>query len=285
MTAVPPRDRTVVRMTGAALAVGDRMLWSGLDLTVSAGEFIAVLGANGSGKTSLLRVLLGRLSLRAGRVEVLGRPVAGGSTGIGYVPQRSAGDGAGQIRARDLVRMGLDGDRLGGRLPWTATERDARQRVSAALAAVGASTIADEPVGMLSGGEFQRVRIAQAVVSEPQLLLCDEPLTALDVRHQQEIAALIDRQRRVTGAAVLFVTHEINAVLPYADRVLYLANGQFRLGTPDEVITTASLSALYGSPVEVLRFGGRVAILAAASGDHSAWEADDPAPADRRAGP
>ena len=280
-----PDGAPAVRLTGAALFVGGRLLWSELDLAVLPGEFVAVLGANGSGKTSLLRVLLGRQPLRAGTVEVLGRAPNGGSSGIGYVPQRAVGDAAGQIRARDLVRMGLDGERFGPRPPWSTAERLARERVSAALASVGATSFADEPIGMLSGGEFQRVRVAQAVVSEPRLLLCDEPLTALDVRHQQEIAALIDRQRWSADTAVLFVTHEINAVLPYADKVLYLANGRFRLGTPDEVITTESLSALYGSPVEVLRAGGRVAILAAASGDHHAIQADNPAGSDRRTAP
>ena len=143
--------------------------------------------------------------------------------------------------------------------------------VDAALAAVDGTDLGREQIGTLSGGEFQRVRIAQALASDPALLICDEPLTALDVRHQQEIAALIDRRRREHGTAVLFVTHEIKAVLPYADTVLYLANGRFRVGSPDDVITGAGLSELYGSPVEVLRSHGRVAILASNTDDHSDW--------------
>ena len=115
------------------------------------------------------------------------------------------------------------------------------------LAAVGASEFADAPGGELSGGEQQRVRIAQALATEPRLLLCDEPLLSLDLRHQREVVRLIDDRRRAKGTAVLFVTHDINPVLPYVDRVLYLADGRFRIGTVDEVLTSRSLSTLYGA--------------------------------------
>ncbi len=100
---------------------------------------------------------------------------------------------------------------------------------------------------ILSGGEQQRVRIAQALATDPRLLLCDEPLLSLDLNHQRAVVGLIDARRHSHGTAVLFVTHEINPVLPYVDRVLYLADGRFRIGSVDEVMTSASLSALYGS--------------------------------------
>ena len=115
---------------------------------------------------------------------------------------------------------------------------------------------------MTSGGEQQRLRIAQALVTDPELLLCDEPLSSLDLRHQQEVTKLIDTARRTRNLGVLFVTHEINPVLPYVDRVVYVAGGKVRVGTPDEVLRSEVLTDLYGSPVEVFRHDDRIIVLA-----------------------
>ena len=115
-------------------------------------------------------------------------------------------------------------------------------------------------MGLLSGGEQQRVRIAQALIARPKLLLCDEPLLSLDPQSQSATTALVDQSRRTGDTAVLFVTHEINPVLPYADRVLYLAGGQFRVGTVEEVLTSRTLSEMYRTPVEVIRSNGRILV-------------------------
>ena len=125
------------------------------------------------------------------------------------------------------------------------------------------------PIGLLSGGEQQRVRIAQALVADPRLLLCDEPLLSLDLRSQRTITALVDRRRREKGTAVVFVTHEINPVLPYVDRVLYLADGRFRIGTVEEVFTSATMSELYGVPIEVLRVNGRILVAGIPQADEA----------------
>ena len=246
----------VLRMSGAALAYGRRTLWSRLDLEVAPGEFVAVLGANGSGKTSLIRAILGLQPLRAGSVEVAGRPVRRGSDDIGYVPQQRRLDTFTPLRARDVVAQGLDGHRWGITLPAPGR----RAKVDAALASVGASDYAHLPIGLLSGGEQQRVRIAQALVADPPLLLCDEPLLSLDLPSQRTVTALVDRRRRERGTAVLFVTHEINPVLPFVDRVLYLAGGRFRMGTVEEVLNSATLSELFEAPIEVVRVGGRILV-------------------------
>jgi zinc/manganese transport system ATP-binding protein len=267
----PGADRPhgpALELHDAGLGYGDRLLWSGLTLTVQPGEFLAVLGANGSGKTSLLRCLLGLQHLQGGTVLINGAPPHRGSRDIGYIPQQRRLDPLTPLRARDLVGHGIDGHRWG--VGWPSAAR--RRRLDDALAQVGATEYADVPVGLLSGGEQQRVRIAQALASDPTLLLCDEPLLSLDLRHQREVTALVDRRRREHGTAVVFVTHEINPVLPYVDRVLYLAGGRFRVGTVDEVMTTATLSALYGVPVDVLRVGDR--ILVAGAPDESVHEHD-----------
>jgi len=244
-----------LELEGARLAYGPRVVWSDVDLTVRPGEFLTVLGPNGSGKTSLLRAILGLTPLSAGRLSIMGAPPRRGSRAVGYIPQQRLIDPATPVRARDLVRLGLDGDR------WGLGGGSTRARVDALLAAVGASAYADVPLGMLSGGEQQRVRIAQALGTEPALLLCDEPLLSLDLRHQHEVTALIHAMRRERGTAVVFVTHEINPVLPYTDRVLYLAPAGHAIGVPDEVLTSSQLSALYGTPVDVLRSQGRVVIV------------------------
>lgn len=259
----------ILQLRDASLVVGGRLLWSGLDLEVRDGEFLAVLGANGSGKTTLLRAVLGLQPLTSGDLRVAGRPVERGSDLIGYVPQERRIAPPTPVRARDLVRLGLDGQRLGP--GWYDGGRRNR-RILEILDAVGARQLADARVDRLSGGEQQRVRIAQALATDPRVLLCDEPLLSLDLRHQQAVVRLIDERRRARGTAILFVTHEINPVLPYVDRVLYLADGRFRVGSVSEVMTSASLSALYGSNVEVIRSGGR--ILVAGVPDHGD-EADD----------
>ena len=248
-----------VRLHGASLRFGTRELWRGLDLAVAPGEFLAVLGPNGSGKTSLLKVLLGLLPLSAGTVEVCGRTPRRGSDLVGYVPQQRSFDRDIPLRGRDLVRLGLDGHRWGFPVP----NRAARARVDAAIAAVGASGYAGAPLGRLSGGEQQRLRIAQALLGDPRVLLCDEPLLSLDLNHQQATSALIDARRRTAGSSVVFVTHEINPILPLVDRVLYLVGGRWAVGTPDEIMTSGTLSALYGTPVDVLRVRDRVVVVGA----------------------
>jgi zinc/manganese transport system ATP-binding protein len=247
---------SVLRLSNASLAFGRRVLWSELDLDVSPGEFVAVLGANGSGKTSLMRAILGLQPLTGGTVEVAGRPVRRGSSAVGYVPQQHRADPLTPMRARDFVAQGLTGHRWGTGLPSASC----RHTVASALADVGATSYADVPIGLLSGGEQQRVRIAQALVTDPSLLLCDEPLLSLDLPSQRTVTALVDRRRREHDTAVLFVTHEINPVLPYVDRVLYLAGGRFRIGSVDDVLTSATLTELFGAPIEVVRVGGRILV-------------------------
>ncbi|CAN5140428.1 metal ABC transporter ATP-binding protein [soil metagenome] len=248
---------SALSLSGATLGFGDRTLWSGLDLEVQPGEFLAVLGPNGTGKTSLLRAILGQRELTAGEVRLQGRPVTRGSRAIGYIPQQKLIADGTPVRARDFVAFGLTGSRWGLPLP----SRAVRRRVDEILELVGASAFATVPVSVLSGGEQQRLRVGQAIATDPALLLCDEPLLSLDLANQRIVSELIDEQRRRSHAAVVFVTHDINPVLEMVDRVLYLAGGTFRVGTPDEVLRSDVLSAMYGTPVDVFRSHGRVVVV------------------------
>jgi zinc/manganese transport system ATP-binding protein len=254
----------VVSVEELALRFGERTLWEDLSFELERGEFLAVLGPNGTGKTSLIRILLGLLEPSAGLALVNGRPPREARQHVGYVPQQRAFDRDLALRARDLVRLGLDGHRWGiGRL-----DGNGRARVDRALESVGASEYANAPIGRLSGGEQQRLRIAQALVADPALVLADEPLLSLDLAYQNTITSLLDERRRAAGTPVLFVTHDINPVLGMVDKVLYLAPGNWAIGAPDEVLTSETLTQLYGTDVDVLRVRGRVVVVGTPDDQH-----------------
>jgi zinc/manganese transport system ATP-binding protein len=238
-------------MDGAAARIGGQTIWSDVSMTIAEGEFVAILGPNGSGKTTLLRVLLGALGLAAGSAAVLGHEPGAVNREIGYLPQRRHFDASIRIRGVDLVRLGLDGMRWG--LPLGPGGRRGREQVDEAIAMVGAEHYATRPIGRLSGGEQQRLLIAQALVSRPRVLILDEPLDSLDLPNQTAVAALLGRICGEQGISVLLVAHDVNPLLSYLDRVVYFGGGRAAVGTPEEVITAPILSRLYGLPVEVLR--------------------------------
>jgi zinc/manganese transport system ATP-binding protein len=245
------------RLEGAEARIAGRTIWSDVSLGVAQGEFTALLGPNGSGKTTLLRVLLGELALARGTVSVLGRRPGSAKGQIGYLPQRRSFDAGIRIRGIDLVRLGLDGARWG--LPL---RRGDGGRVEEVLDLVGASGYAGRPIGALSGGEQQRLLIAQALVSRPRLLMLDEPLDSLDLPNQSAVAALLERICREQAVSVMLVAHDVNPLLSYLDRVVYFGAGRAVVGTPREVINAETLSRLYGVPVEVLETAdGRLVVV------------------------
>jgi zinc/manganese transport system ATP-binding protein len=260
----------LLSIKNASLAFGERTLWSNLNLEIRSQEFIAVIGSNGSGKTTLLKAILGQEKLSSGSIEFLGKPVARGSRRMGYIPQHRSIDSASPMRAIDMLRLGLDGHRFG--LPISS--QSATAKVQHILGCVDAFDLAGKRVGELSGGELQRLRVGQAVIDEPDLILADEPLSALDLAQQKTIADLLDQERREHNSAVIFVTHDVNPVLSMVDRVLYLANGKFKIGTPDEVLRSDVLTELYGTPVDVVRNQGRILVVGTQDHqhhDHEEW--------------
>lgn len=179
---------------------------------------------------------------------------------IGYLPQRRSFDPGLRVRGVDVVRLGLDGDRWGVPLPGlgrlSRRRRDDDQRVDEVLDLVGATGYAQRPVGRVSGGEQQRLLIAQALVRRPALMLLDEPLDSLDLPNQASVAALVSDICEDQGVTVLLVAHDVNPILSYLDRVVYVAGGSAVAGTPQEVIRSDILTRLYGTPVEVLTSSG-----------------------------
>jgi len=253
MTSAP-----VISMRGGAVRLDGREVWADADLDIGAGEFVAILGPNGAGKSTLIKTILGQVPLSAGTLEVLGALPGAANRHIGYLPQRRAFDAAVRIRAIDVVRLGRDGHRWGMPLPRRGRDAD----IDDLLALVGASGYAERAIGELSGGEQQRILIAQALVRRPRVLLLDEPLDSLDLTNQSTVSALIARVARDQRVAVLLVAHDVNPILPYVDAVTYLARGRAISGSPAEVITSETLSALYDVPVEVLQArDGRLVVV------------------------
>jgi zinc/manganese transport system ATP-binding protein len=260
--------------TPAALAVDDvsvrlggRTILDHVSFALKPGEFTGLIGSNGAGKTTLFKVILGLQPPASGRVTVAsGRR---SHSDIGYVPQKFLLDPDMPLRGRDLIALGLDGQKLGVPLP----SRTKRARVEEMVEAVDAREFADARVGRLSGGEQQRILIAHALISRPKLLLLDEPLANLDLRAAQDVVGLLSRIASEQRIAVLISAHEMNPLLPVMDRIVYLATGRAASGTVDEVVRSEVLGKLYGHHVDVLRVHGRVIVVAGTGHDEHA--ADD----------
>jgi zinc/manganese transport system ATP-binding protein len=249
---------SAVELNGATLAFGARTVLSDIDLAIRDSEFIGVLGPNGSGKTTLMRAILGLLPPRRGTIRVLGRPVARGNPAVGYMPQtRGALDNL-RLSGWDFVASGASGHRWG--LPLLGSA--ARREVQWALDMVDATQLARRPLAETSGGERQRLLLAQALLGRPRLLLLDEPLISLDPHHQRTVVELTRTLQKELGLAVLFSAHEINPLLGALDRVLYLGSGHAAIGTVEQIITGPVLSRLYGSAIDVVRVNGRIFVMA-----------------------
>jgi zinc/manganese transport system ATP-binding protein len=262
-----------VSLEGVTVAREGRAIVTDVDLEVGQGEFIAVLGPNGAGKSTLMKALLGLVPISAGQANVLDRAPMHARTEVGYLPQRHGFDHATRIRGVDLVRLGLDGNRWGVSLPVTSRARARRRaeqaRIEQVISLVGAGAYPERPIGELSGGEQQRLLIAQALIRRPQLLILDEPLDSLDLPAQVSVAALIRQICVSEQVAVLLVAHDVNPLLGYLDRVVYLGGGRAVSGSVDEVITEPTLSRLYGAPIEVLHTtDGRLVVVGQPEAPH-----------------
>jgi len=227
---------------------GIHTVWSEATFEVAAGGIVAVLGANGAGKTTMLQMILGLIPVAHGDLRVLGGRPGQDRDKIGYVPQHYSASSGEAIRASDAVLLGLNGNRWA----FGRTSREDRGRVAEVLAAVEADGFADYRLAALSGGQRQRVAIAEALVSQPAMLILDEPLAALDVRSQREIVALLARIHRDFDVTILVVAHDLNPFLSVLDSAIYLVDGRAHHGCIHDVIDEGLLTRLYGTPIEVM---------------------------------
>jgi len=260
MSAQKVKKDELIRAVGLRAGYGEKVLWRDANFSIRRGEFVGVLGPNGAGKSTLFRLLLGLNRPASGSLKVFGSPPHRGSGKIGYVPQRRPIDDEMRIEALEFVRIGLCGNRWGFDTPKVAARE--REQALAALLLVDGEQLAARPLGELSGGEMQRVFLAQALVGKPELLLLDEPLANLDIRRETELVQVVSSVARSQNVAVVLIAHDINPLLPVVDRIIYIVNGRVATGKLDEVVTSESLSKLYDAPVEVLRDSrGRIAVL------------------------
>jgi zinc/manganese transport system ATP-binding protein len=247
----------VVELDHATIGIGGRSVLSDVSFAIRSGEFIGVLGPNGAGKTTLMRAILGLLPPSAGTVRVFGRAPQRGDRTIGYLPQVRTVLPDLRVRGLDFIGSSLHGERWG--LP--SLSRQDRSMIEETLESVGARDLAKRPLSQMSGGERQRLLLAQALIGSPKLLLLDEPLISLDARHQEVAIDVVRKVCRARGITVLFSAHELNQLLGTLDRVLYLGNGQAALGTVDEVVTAPVLSRLFGTEISVLRADGHIFVM------------------------
>ncbi|BBY60568.1 metal ABC transporter ATP-binding protein [Mycolicibacterium sarraceniae] len=228
---------------------GGRVIWSQGTFEVPAGDIVAVIGANGAGKTTMLQMILGLIPVGHGELRVFGRRPGTDRDRIGYVPQNYAESAGEAIRARDAVLLGLNG----GRWAFSRTSEADRRRVDGALAAVDAGSFADDRLATLSGGQRQRVAIAEALVSQPDMIILDEPLASLDLRSQHEIVTLLKDLHRELSVTVVVVAHDLNPFLPILDGAIYLLDGHPHYAGVNDVIEDELLTHLYGTPIQVVR--------------------------------
>ena len=251
-------NQSLISAEKLSAGYADRVVWSDVNFTFDKGEFAAVIGPNGAGKTALFRVLLGLQHPLSGTISVFGEPPRRGNPHIGYIPQRHTIDTETNVECLELVRLGLSGTQWGFN-PVVHHDRDAAM---SALEAAGAADLAHRRLGALSGGELQRIFLAEALVSNPEILLLDEPLSNLDIKREIELLHLVNGVVRTRGVTALLIAHNINPLLPHLNKVMYVANGRMATGKPGEVLTSESLTRLYGVQVEVLKDPhGNVAII------------------------
>ena len=249
---------SALELDGVTVRRGSARLLDGIDLRVSCNEFAGIVGPNGAGKTTLLNVIAGferfEGTLRLfGRRETWSRP-RGTRLRVGYVPQSFPIDPAFPILAREAVMTGMAG-RIG--LFRSPGKRD-REKAMRLMEAMRVSDLADRPLGLLSGGERQKVSLARAILQEPDLLLMDEPTANLDIAVQKEVLSIVDGIHRERGLTLLYVTHDFTMLPAGVRRILLLDRGKALFdGDIDAALTGEKLTGLFRSPLETFRRNGR----------------------------
>ena len=245
------RAEPIVELRSVTSGYGDGPILSGVDLTINRGDFVGLLGPSGSGKTTLLRTILGAAEVYGGEVAVEGRSVADRRPNIGYVPQLETIDWSFPVTVERVVAMGRS--RRGWWHPWQT--REDREAARGMMSRLGIENLAKRHISELSGGQRQRVFLARALVSDPRLLLLDEPTSGVDIKTRDEVMHLLDELNH-QDVTVIMTTHEINAVAAHLPWVVCLNGGIVDEGPPARVFTPETLRRTYDAEIVVTEYMG-----------------------------
>ena len=249
----------LITFDNATLGYGRRVVLSNLSFDIPEGDFLGIVGPNGAGKTTILRAILRTLRPLDGTVR------HADNLRYGYVPQRDQVDYNFPLKVVDVVLMGRY-DRIGlGKRP-RSTDYDLAR---AALEHVGILDLAEHPLNSLSGGQKQRTLIARALVGQPNVLILDEPTNGMDLVSTTQILGLVRELHERDKLTVLMVSHALNEVANYVERIALVMNGGFRIGTVDEIMSSSVLSDMYGIPVDVDSVNGHRIVVARRDGEHA----------------
>ncbi len=262
------QSKFLIQASNLTVGYGDNVIWQDANFDIKAGEFIVLLGPNGAGKTTLFKLILGLKQPTDGILRVFGDLAKKGNPSISYMPQKRIIDSESRLNTIEYIKLGISGHKLG--FSFGSKIKLETNKAYKALELVDASRFAKTPINLLSGGELQRVFLAQALVEEPKLLLLDEPLANLDIRREVELVNLINKIIKKNNIAIMLIAHDINPLLSVIDRIIYIANKKVASGLPDEIVTSENLSKLYGFNVEVLRSSsGKIAVLGTEGAAHA----------------
>lgn len=229
----------VLDVEGVSIEIRGRTIIDDISFWIPKGEFVCLCGPNGAGKSTLLKAILGLLPVAAGRIRIGGQTVDEAHHKIGYVPQRKGFDRDFPARAVDLIVAALRGK-------WPVRIReDEREKAKAVLDKIGGRRLLDKPLAGLSGGETQRVFLARALITDPSLVILDEPTAGVDARGRAELLELMTTISRSDELAAILVTHNLAAVAQTAERIVYIEAGKLLCwGLPGELLGQSSLTAL-----------------------------------------
>ena len=250
----------ILSLTDVTLGYPGVIALSHISFAVQKGEFVGVVGPNGSGKSTLLKGMLGLLTVFGGEIDFHGfahNQVKQVRKQIGYVPQKSKNDTSFPALVKEVVAMGLY-----SQIGWFhSLKRIHWEMVRESLAQVGMADFSERPIGGLSGGQQQRVMIARALVANPSILMLDEPTASVDISAQLSILEILEFLNREKGITIMMVTHDINEIVHFCDKILLLNGETNRFGIPNEVLTKENLRMVYGDHIYVHEHHGHPHVL------------------------
>ena len=249
MERMPDALEKILSIRDLWICQGEHVVLESINLELFSGDFLGIIGPNGGGKSTLLKAVLGLIKPDRGEISVFGLPPARARSRIGYVPQKTVFDRSFPVKVRDVVLMGRY-SRVG---LWHRYGPEDRNSALLALKAVGMADRAEREIGALSGGEQQRVFVARSLVSDPDLLLLDEPTAGIDSAQQTEFYELLSHLNRDLGKAIVLVSHDLTAVSTYVSKIACLNQRLYYHSSRE--LSNEDIEKAYGCPVEMIAHG------------------------------